>query len=200
MKTLLYLPPFLATRRFDCDTSGSERFVRKMLQYTGLRRKFLTVEARFPTHLRLNNEFHHTGGLADAGMRIVLRSKINDVYYSLITTDILDGLHALPSALDVNFELSQMSSLRNVDGVIMSSQCSREDRNLAEKYIKRGKPVFYFDNLDREEFYTNPSKTQKEINALSAKYKLCFVKDLPLELKLPDNIVPIASVQSLKSC
>lgn len=194
MKTLLYLPPFLATRRFDCDVTGSEKFFRKMLQYTGLRRKYLTVEARFPSHLRLNNEFHHTGGLTNAGMRILVRSKINDVYHAAIRKDILDELHALPSALDVNFELSGMSSLRNVDGVIMSSQCSREDRNLAEKYINRGTPVFYFDNLDREGFYENPGAAQTIVNGLSDKYTLCFIKDLPLQLELPDNVVPIAPV------
>jgi hypothetical protein len=194
MKTLLYLPPFLATRRFDCDAVGSEKFFRKMLHYTGLRRKFLAIEARFPTNLRLNNEFHHTGGLTTNGMKILIRTKINDVYQTVISKDILGGLYALPSALDVNFKLSRMSSLGNVDGVIVSSQCSREDRNLAEKYIDLGTPVFYFDNLDREEFYENPCTAQKIVNGLSNKYRLCFIKDLPLQLELPNNVVPIAPV------
>ena len=194
MVTLLYLPPFLSTRRFDRDTSGMERLFRGLLSTSGVRRRSLAVEARFPSVPRLNNEFHHTGEIGGEDLTLVVRSTVNPVYARSIDPSILDDTHALPSALGLSFQSISPFAFPSVDGVLLSSQSASADRNLADRYLKKGVPVFYFDNLDREPYYENLELAQQSVDELAMKYTLCFIKDLPVELELPANVIPIAPV------
>lgn len=194
MATLLYLPPFLSTRRFDEDTSGVERLFRGLLSKTGVRRRLLAVDARFPSVRRLNNEFHHTGEIGNEDLTLVLHSAVNPVYARSIDASILDETHALPSALGFSFRLISPNAFPLVDGVLLSSQSASAERNLADRYLKSGVPVFYFDNLDREPYYENLELARRSVDELAMKYTLCFIKDLPVELELPENVIPIAPV------
>lgn len=190
----LYFPPFLATRSFDNDSIGVNKLFRSFLDVLRVREGSAIISARFPQDLRLTNEFHHTGNIQSDDFSVILHKSINRIYYKKIEHSLGSSNLHQPSALQVNFTSPTKNKNGSFDLILFSSQAGRASFYKMQALKKTGVPVVYFDNLDREYLYKNQEIADKHVSALSRQYALSFVKDVPVSISLPSNVIPIAPV------